>query len=111
VFFEIVQIISKSKENLSFLLLVDQWMFHCDEMPAELIEQIIAKNEATLFNSPLTLTQILVKRTQLKGFAWKILHQSSTCPSFDTNLVEQLHFTGGREKAFDDLPPSVVDEQ
>ena len=86
VLLELVQIMSKSKENLYFLLLLDSWMFHFDEIPAEMIEQ---------------MQQILVKTTgttQLDGFGLKTLEQSPIYHSFYTYLVEQLDFTVGTEQ-------------
>ena len=106
----LVQIMVKSKENLYFLLLLDYWMFHFYEIPAEMIEQlqqIIAKTDTNVGTSP--FTQILVKTstsTQLDGFTLKTLYQSSTYHSFYTYLVEQLDFTklsGGTAKAYYDL--------
>ena len=74
---------STSKDNLYFLLLLDEWIFHFVEMPAELIEQmtqISTKNEPTVVTSP--FTQILAKSTatQLDGFALKTLDESARHP-------------------------------
>ena len=57
VLLDLVQIMAKSKENLYFLLLLDYWIFHFYEIPAESIEQmqqIIKKNEPTTGTSPFT---------------------------------------------------------
>jgi hypothetical protein len=93
VLLELLQITSKSTENVYFLLLLDSWMLHFYEIPAEMIKQT---------------QQILVKTTgtQLDGFALKTLDQSTSYHSFYTSLVEQLDFTrltGGRVKAYYNL--------
>ena len=85
VLLELVQIMSTSKDNLYFLLLLDYWMFHFYEIPAELIEQmqqIITKNEPTVVTSPFTQILAKTKATQLDGFALKTLYQSASYHSF-----------------------------